>query len=250
MKNIVIAILLIGALAAGGLYLRQTRETVQAQTSADKLRQQLSESQSSVDKQQEQATAARRELESVRANEAAKAQVEKSSATQAQGKTETPAKPSALSEMFKNPEMKEMIKNQQKTALNAMIDKNYGKLFSDLKLTPEQSATLKDLIVNKQLEAASMGMSMISGDMDAAKRAEAVKQLQTSNEASDAQIKELLGNDNYAQFQDYEKSMGERMAISGFKDQLASGSASLTGDQEQALLQAMTPGAAEFQIHH
>lgn len=250
MKNIAIGILLIATLIFGGLYLRQTRETVQAKTNADKVRQQLSESQSSLGQQEEQATSLRRELESARANEAAKAINEKSSGNQPQGAAATAAtapKTNAFAEMFKNPEMKEMIKNQQKIVLGTIIDRNYGKLFSDLKLTSEQSAALKNLILNKQLDAATLGMSMVSGDMDAAKHADAVKQIQTANEATDSQIKELLGSDNYAQFQDYEKSMGERMAVSGFKDQL-SGAAALTDDQEQSLIQAMTQERQNFKF--
>jgi hypothetical protein len=55
-----------------------------------------------------------------------------------------------------------------------------------------------------------------------------VSELQSSrraqeSDAADAQIKEFLGDDNFVQFQAYEKSLGERMAVSGFKDQLGNG---------------------------
>lgn len=153
-----------------------------------------------------------------------------------------------LAGVLKDPKMKEMIKTQQKTALSGMIDKNYGRLFSDLHLTPEQSSALKDMILNKQLEAADIGMSMFSGDLDATKRAEMVQQVKAASDAADAQIKELLGNDNFAQFQTYEKSIGERMTISGFKDQLGSGPTALTGDQEQQLIEAMTQERQNFKF--
>jgi hypothetical protein len=153
-----------------------------------------------------------------------------------------------LANMLKDPKIKEMIKSQQKTALSGMIDKNYGRLFSDLHLTPEQSSALTDIILNKQLEAADMGMSMFSDDLDATKRAELVQQVKEASGAADAQIKELLGADNFAQFQEYEKSIGERMTVSGFKDQLGSGPTVLTGDQEQQLVEAMTQERQNFKF--
>lgn len=52
-------------------------------------------------------------------------------------------------------------------------------------------------------------MSMLSDDMDATKRAELAQQVKAANDAADAQIKEFLGDDNFAQFQDYDKSTSE-----------------------------------------
>ena len=250
MKNIAIGILLVAAVVFGGLYLQQTRQTRQAQAGADSLQQKAGELQASLDEQEKQKTRLHDQLEAARAAAAAQApseEVTNPAPPAAAGQTNAkPANP--LAEMFKNPEMKEMIKNQQKTALGAMIDKNYARLFADLHLTPEQSAAVKDLILNKQLAAADMGMSMFTDDMDAAKRAELAQQIKTANEATDAQIKDLLGDDAYTQFQAYEKSMGERMAISGFTDQLGSGPMALAGDQEQQLLQTMTQVRQNFKF--
>jgi hypothetical protein len=249
MKNIVIGILLIAALAFGGLYLRQTHKARQAQASADGSRQKISELQSSLDEQEKQKTQLSDQLEASRTAAAANAPAESQTNQAPADVGQTNAKPSnPLAEMLKNPEMKEMIKNQQKTALGAMIDKNYGKLFADLNLTPEQSAALKEQILNKQLQAADMGMSMFTDDLDAAKRAELVKQVKTANDAADAQIKELLGDEAYKQFQTYEKSMGERMTVSGFTDQLSSGSTALADDQQQQLIQAMTQARQDFKF--
>ena len=261
MKNITIGILLIAAVVFGGLYLQQTRKTNRAQTTADVLQQKVSELQSSLADQEKRTARLRNELEDARIDAAAKiqeaAQLQQTltasltnrARAAAQTSARTNAKPSnPLAEMFKNPDMKEMIKNQQKTALSAMIDKNYGQLFADLHLTPEQSSALKDMLLNKQLDAAQMGMSMLSDDLDATKRAELVQQVKAAGDAADAQIKELLGDDNYAQFQSYEKTLGERMAVSGFKDQLGSGPTALTGDQEAQLLQAMTQERQNFKF--
>jgi len=242
--------------------LHQTRKASQAQANAQALQQNVSDLQSSLAEQERQTTRSREQLDQTRADQAAKVQeaahlratLQQSLTNQApraisEAAAQTNSKRSnPFSEMFKNAEMKDMIKNQQKGVLGTMIDKNYGRLFSDLHLTPEQTSGLKDMILNKQLGAAEMGMSMFSGEDDASKRAEQVQQVKAASDAADTQIKQFLGDDNYAQFQAYEKTMGERMAVSGFKDQLGGGATALSGDQEQQLIQAMTQERESFKF--
>jgi hypothetical protein len=56
----------------------------------------------------------------------------------------------------------------------------------------------------------------------------------------DAQIKQFLGDDNYPAFQNYEKTMPDRMTISQFNDQLAGGPTALNADQQQQMIQMMS----------
>ena len=262
MKNVIIGILLVATVTFGGLWRRQIHKASQAQTSAEALQQNVTELRATLEQRDKKAERLREQLEDTRADAAARihetAQFNETlQATLAQQGQRAPAsassstnsKPSnALAQMFKNPEMKEMIKAQQKSALGAMIDKNYGRLFSDLHLTAEQTSALKDMILNKQMAAADMGLSMFADDLDAAKRAELVQQVKTASDAGDAQIKEFLGGDNFTQYQAYERSLNERMAVSGFRDQLGTGPTALTGDQEQQLLQAMTQERQNFKF--
>jgi outer membrane murein-binding lipoprotein Lpp len=266
MKNLVIGILLITTVVFGGLYFQQSRKATQAQVNAEGLQQKVSDLQSGVEEQEKKTAVLREELDLTRADVAARAQEatkaretlqsnlasQATLASQSQAATAKTASTnktsSPLAEMFKNPQMKEMIKTQQKTALGAMVDKNYGKFFSDMHMTPEQSAAVKDMILSKQLAAADMGMSLFSDDMDAAKRAEMVQKIKTAGDEADAKLKEYLGEDNFTQYQAYEKSMAERMAISGFKDQLASGPNALSSVQEQQLMQAMAQERQSFKF--
>lgn len=259
MKNLVIAILLAGAVVFGAIAFLQTRKAAQAQAGADLSQQKIAELRSSLDQQKSETARLRDQLGEMRAaseatiREAVKVRQSlqesltnqaRSATARASGRTNS----NPFAEMFKNPAMKEMIKNQQKTALGTMIDKNYARLFSDLHLTPDQSAALKDLILNKQLDAADLGMTMVTGDQSPTDRAALVQQIKATTDAADAQIKNLLGDDNFTQYQDYEKSMGERMAVSGLQDQLAGGSTALTDDQEQQLIQAMTQERQNFKF--
>ena len=149
--------------------------------------------------------------------------------------------------MFEDPDMREAIVAQQKAALGPIIDKTYSKLFSDLKLTPDQTTALKEMLLNKQLGAAQMGTAALSGDTDPTKSAELGQKVKSASDAADAEIKTFLGDDKFAQLKTYEKSAADRMAISGFKDQL-NGSAALTPEQEQQLIDATTQERQNFKF--
>ena len=263
MKRYGIGILLIATMVFGSLYLQQTRKARQAQANADDLQENLDAQRADFNQQQTQAERLANQLEQARADTAAKGReaarlrkrLEQNLTNQSAAQLNVPApaahSPKAanpLAQMFNNPEMKEMILKQQKPVLSAMLDKNYGRLFSDLQLTPDQKATLKDLILNKQMGAAQAGLSMFSNEQDATQRAESIQQMKTANDAADAQIRQFLGDDNFQQYQAYEKTMVERMAVSGFKDQLSGGPSALTDEQEQQLVQGMFQQRENFRF--
>jgi uncharacterized coiled-coil protein SlyX len=253
MKNISIGILLIATVVFGSLYVQQIRKTSQAEATIAGLRQNVIDRETELAQHEKQAARLRNRLEDSRAEVLTKAteaaELQQALTNRVQTDAETNSKPSnPLAAMFKDPAMREMIKTQQKTVLSTMIDKNYAKLFADLHLSPEQSAALKEMIMNKQLSGTDVGMSMFSDDVDATKRAELVQQAKATNDVFDAQIKTFLGDDNYTQFQAYEKTQTDRLAVSGFKDQLAGGSMALNPDQEQQLIQGMTQERQNFKF--
>jgi hypothetical protein len=130
--------------------------------------------------------------------------------------------------------------------MGPMIEKSYAALFKQMNLTPEQSAGMKDLLQGKMLVAADMGMSMMDGSLDAAKRAELGKQVKADTDAYDGQIKQFLGDDNFKAFEGYEKTMPDRMAVGQFRDQLAGSATPLGEEQEQQLVQALNQERTNF----
>jgi hypothetical protein len=130
--------------------------------------------------------------------------------------------------------------------MGPMVEKNYAAFIKEQNLSPEQSKSLKDLLKNKMMAGAEMGMSMMSGDLDEAKRKELSEQIKRDTESTDAQIKELLGDEGYAAFEKYEKTAGERMAVGQFRDQLAGSDTPLTSAQEQQLIAEMGPIHSNF----
>jgi hypothetical protein len=250
MKNIALVVLLALAVVFGSLYLREEGRARQAENTLATLRQEINELKEKLNQQEHRSAALQTRLQDTRAKAVAKSeevthleQALTNKAAQAAAKTENP-----MAEMLKNPEMKEFVKAQQKTALSGIIDKNYASLFSKLGLTPEQTAPLKDLILKKSLVDAQTGIAMISGDADANARSKIFEQAKTEKDVFNDQIKQVLGDDRYPEFEAYEKSQPERMAIGMFKDQQASGPAVITPEQEDLLVQAMSQERQNFKF--
>ena len=137
-----------------------------------------------------------------------------------------------LANMMKNPQMKEMVRAQQKV----MLDRQYGSLSKYLNLPAERSDALKELLSDRQMAMVDAGMSMMSGsDTD---RKQAVEETKAIKAEYDKKIQELLGPQDYQAFQDYEKTVNERMSVQMFKDALPATDA-LSDQQEDSLIAAM-----------
>ena len=256
MKNSAIFILVSATLILGGLYLRENRKIHKAASTIADLQSNVTELETRLGQQETRAASLQTRLKNTRERAVAKAEevsqlkqtITNRADADAKDKNPMAAMVKGVGEMFKNPEMKEFVKSQQKTVLSGMLDKTYAPFFAQLGLTTEQSAALKDLVLNKSLVDAGAGMEMMSGEMDATNRTQILEQAKKEKDAIDAQIKQMLGDDNYKQYEDYQKSIPERMTIGMFKDQQASGAAALTPDQEAQLVQVMSDERQKFKF--
>jgi len=248
MKNIIIGILLLTTLIFGGLYLTQNQKASEAKSDAAALRQKLNEVESSVAQSDQRTAALESRLHETQAKAIAKSEEVTQISQALTNQVQTNAKPkNPFGEMFKNKEMKDMIKTQQKAFMGGMIEKSYSPYFASLNLTPEQSSSLKDLLVSRQLVDAEAGMSMLAGD-DPDKRKEIMDKTKSDREAINNQIKEFLGDENYTQFETYEKSIPDRMSLNMYKDQQGTGPGALNPEQEQQLLQVMGEERQNFKF--
>lgn len=161
-----------------------------------------------------------------------------------QAKTNNPLH--SVANMFKDPEMRDMIKSQQKTALGPVINKEYSDLFKQLNLTPEQTKALSDLVMKKMMGNTDAGLSMLDDSLDASQRADLAKQVKEQSAAVDEEIKQFLGDNNFRTYQSYEKTLADRMTMSQFNDQLAGTPSELTSAQQSQLIQALTEARGSF----
>lgn len=139
-----------------------------------------------------------------------------------------------LGKMMKDPAMREMMREQQKAAINMM----YAGLFKDLNMTAEEKDKLRALLTDSQMRNIENAQGLFGGG-EKAPGEEARKELETAKKETDEQIKALLGEERFAYFQDYQKNMGERMQLDQFKNQLAGENLPLRDEQSALLLQIM-----------
>ncbi len=255
MKNIIIGILLVATLGLGGLLLQKNNAATEAATKLEAAQKQLADLQAGIAQQEADAARLKDKLETSqmnsfanesRANQLSHALTNRNTADPIPAATNTkPANPFA--EMFKNPEMRDMIKKQQKTVMGTVVDKNYAEFFKSMNMTSEQQKAMKDLLLEKMLGNADLAMEMMGGEMDAEKRAELTKKMKEASDGINQQLKELLGAENYSQFESYEKSVPDRMAVEQLKGQLESNLA-LNANQEQLLISAMSEERQGFKF--
>lgn len=255
MKNIFIGMFIAIAALFGGLYYQQNHKATQAATDLATLQKQFDDLKSNIADKEATAAKLQNDLRKTQieaannAGEAAHLQVALTNRVAAEAAVvKTNAKPAnAFADLFKNPEMRDMIKKQQSTVFSTMIDKSYADFFAALQLTPDQSAAMKELLTKKMLVDADMGMQIMTGDLTADQRSAIVSQSKTDKDAVDAELKTFLGADNFTALQTYEKTIPDRTAISQFKDALTSGTA-LNANQEQQMLQVVSQERQAFKF--
>ncbi len=136
-----------------------------------------------------------------------------------------------MSKMMEDPAMQEMIRTQQKSVMKKM----YGALFKELNLSPDDQKKLTDLMLDSQMGAANH-MSALMGQDKAAKEQAAAAMADGQKKANE-DIKSLLGEEKFGQYERYQKTIADRMVLDQFQERL--GDTPLADAQREKLLQAM-----------
>ncbi|QYM77593.1 hypothetical protein K0B96_09660 [Horticoccus luteus] len=148
---------------------------------------------------------------------------------------------SSMRSFFDNPEAQKLVAMQQRAAL----DGHYATLFKKLALTPAQLAQFKNLLVEKQSAlidvAAAARAQGINPRTDRDEFRQMVTQAQTE---VDNNIRSVLGDDGYADYQQYQKTLPQRTAVDQFAQRLSYTSTPLTDAQTDQLVQILADTAA------
>lgn len=153
--------------------------------------------------------------------------------------------PSMLSAMRDNPDMWKMIRDQQKMGMGMI----YGKFSKDAKLPKEQSEKLNDLLADNIMENIDRITEVLQGGKTGADF-EAVFAAQDASLLEKA--KELLGPDNFSQYEDYTRKIASHLTAEQFKEKLTGDKAAkdvkakqlyqvMQEESEQALARAGLP---------
>jgi hypothetical protein len=118
-----------------------------------------------------------------------------------------------------------------------MMDQLYAPLLKQLGLTPEESAKFKDLLADNMSKATEKASSLFSG-LSATNHAELASAMAADQKTFDEQVKSLLGDDRYAQYKDYQLTVGERTQLNLFRQQTGTDNP-LSDQQTEQLLTLM-----------
>lgn len=139
-----------------------------------------------------------------------------------------------VAKMMKDPSMREMMRGQQKATINMM----YSGLFKEMNLTPEEKEKLTGILTESQLKNIERAQGMFGAQKDGTME-DTQKLVADSKKQTDSEIKALLGDERYAQYEDYQKNIGDRMQLDQLKTKLAAQNLPMQDEQMAQMLQAM-----------
>jgi len=138
-----------------------------------------------------------------------------------------------MEKMMKDPAMREMIRSQQKAMMNQM----FGPLFKDLGLTTEQKQKFMDIQLDNAMKSVEHAGSFFKSDP--AEKSEAIETATDQQQEMNASLKTLLGDEKFTQYEDYQKTVGERTQLNQFKQQLEGTDTALQDSQFAHLMQIL-----------
>ncbi len=138
-----------------------------------------------------------------------------------------------LAKMLNDPDTRKFIREQQRM----MMDQMYAPLIKQMGLTPEEGERFKDLVADNAMKATEKAGSLFGGV--ATNRTAAFGQMAEEQKGLEQQVKAFLGDTRYAQYQDYQQTVGDRVQLNLFRQQSGGGPNALTDVQAEQLLGIM-----------
>lgn len=125
-----------------------------------------------------------------------------------------------------------------------MIDARYAGLFKSLNLTPDQLEKVKTLLAEKQNAARDvMSVAREQGLDFRGNRDEFQQLIQQAGADIDGNIAALIGQDKFAQYQNYEQTQRERAAVGMIEQSLSYTSEPLSQSQSEQLVSLLAANA-------
>lgn len=143
---------------------------------------------------------------------------------------------SGMAAFMDRPAMQRMMAQQQR----AQVEHRFKKLFAQLTLPPDQMEKFQKLLVDREATAMdSVMLAMQHGLNPMQDGAEIQKLVADSQAESDGQIKALLGDTAYAQYQDYRNTEPLRNTVAQLQQNLGYTDAPLNQSQAAQLTQLL-----------
>ena len=242
MQKKVIIFIVVAVLALASVSIVQSRkaaalraEAVAAQEKAEADSRAIEDQQTTIDRLQKQESLLNRKLHEITDRQESAATLPGNSPVVISERGELePKSPGGrggfLARMMADPEVKKMMRAQQKL----MLDQMYGPLFEQLKLTPEENDKLAALMLDNQMNAAEKGTALFDPGAD---KAALQKNLAADKKQFEDEVKHLLGDERFGQYEEFNQTLPDRMVLTQLKSQF--GDNPLSEDQNAQLLATM-----------
>jgi hypothetical protein len=149
--------------------------------------------------------------------------------------------------VHKDPEMKEAMRRQARQAVERTVKQLVTtNLIQRLGLTEPQTAVLRDLLARKGTLGFDFMMPLMSGELDETDLAEAGRRMKAAITDLDAQVKSLLGEERFRDFDAYERAQPDRERADKFAAILNDAGQPMTGAQQEQLLAALSEERSQF----
>jgi len=150
------------------------------------------------------------------------------------GTTTTPAVNPFL-EALQDPARRENMKS----VWSMQMDSIYGPLLRSMQMTPDELNEFKGFLMAKRWVNVDFGMKLAAAETNEAGQAQIEQQRKQTQDEIDGRIRQYLGENAYAEYDGYEKSLTERTMLGDFKQELENIKAGLTYEQEDKLIRMM-----------
>ncbi|MBV6499568.1 MAG: hypothetical protein CJBNEKGG_02025 [Prosthecobacter sp.] len=143
----------------------------------------------------------------------------------------------ALREMLKNPAMRDLLGQQQAV----QIETGYARLFEYLKLSDEEKAHFKKLLVERAKTEADLGLKLLDSSLTPEQRSQIIAEGEKNKKAYDETIRGFLNDESdWGAFQKYESTRPERTQFETMGRSLFTASGEpLSTQQEDQLIDLM-----------
>ena len=148
----------------------------------------------------------------------------------------------AIRELMAKPEVQALLSAQQK----ASIEARYGTLFKNMNLTAEQTEKLSALLAERGNTRRDIEDAARAQGINPRENPDAYRKLVTDaqNEIN-ASIKSVIGEQGFAQLQNYEQTAPQRNLVESLQQRLATSSAPLSSAQAEQLVQILAANAPQ-----
>ncbi len=147
--------------------------------------------------------------------------------------------------MMENPQVNEMMQASQRASLEVM----YKDLLDSFDFSPEERIHFMDLLMARQMFRVESSMKMMGGASNEEEKTLLASEMKEYDDQVKSAIDTFLNNDkDSAEFEFFEKTLGERMSLSGFKNSMQNAGKPIAPETERSLLQIMADQKSNFQF--